>query len=297
MSREEAREMVNKVVIVGGTHGNEYTGVYLLEKYHEYPHLLKPKTFELEYLLANPEAFKHNRRYLDRDLNRSFKQSDLKDPLLSGYENARAKEINDQLGPKGDARVDMIIDLHTSTAPMGVNLVLTQTDTFHLMLVDYVQQRMNDVTVTLEKQQDHHFLMTVADRHVLVEVGPVPQGQLKHEVFEKTEQAVQLIAEFIEHYNQHRLPQPSESIDIYEYFGVMYLPTDPLGNICGMVHKNIQDRDFQLLKSGEPIFHLFNGEDEFFEGEDCTISFINEAAYYDEKKAFSMSKKQTYHIG
>lgn len=179
MSREEAREMVNKAVVVGGTHGNEYTGVYLLEKYHEYPHLLKPKTFELEYLLANPEAFKHNRRYLDRDLNRSFKQSDLKDTLLSGYENARAKEINDQLGPKGDARVDMIIDLHTSTAPMGVNLVLTQTDTFHLMLVDYVQQRMDDVTVTLEKQQDHHFLMTVADRHVLVEVGPVPQGDRK----------------------------------------------------------------------------------------------------------------------
>lgn len=290
-------EAINQVALVGGTHGNELTGIYLLHKYRQFPQLIGKNSFGVELFLANEKAIKASKRYLDRDLNRSFKLTDLSDDSLFGHENELAKGINQKLGPKGDSRTDMIIDLHTSTAPMGINLVLTQTDSFHLMLADYVQQRMDNVSITLEKMPDHHFLMSVAPQHVLVEIGATAQGQLRQDVFDKTEEAVQLILKFLNLYNKHQLPQPSESINIYQYFDVMFLPTDLNGEIVGMVHHGIQDRDFSLLKNGEPIFTLFSGEEVIYDGEDCYISFINEAAYYDDKKAFAMSRKKVFHIG
>jgi len=292
-----SNESIKQVALVGGTHGNELTGIYLLNKYRQFPKLLGKHSFEVELFTANPEAQRANRRYIDRDLNRSFKQADLDDNSLFGHENELAKQINQKLGPKGSSRTDMIIDLHTSTAPMGVNLVLTKTDSFHLMLADYVQQRMDNVSITLEKMPDHHFLMSVAPQHVLVEIGATAQGQLRQDVFDKTEETTQLIFKFLNEYNQHQLPQPSESIDVYQYFDVMFLPTDINGDISGMIHHSIQDQDFTKLRSGQPIFSLFNGEEVLYEGEDCYMSFINEAAYYDEKKAFAMSKKKTFHIG
>ena len=292
-----SKEKIEQVALVGGTHGNELTGIFLLNKYRQYPNLLGQNSFQLELFEANHEAHLANKRYLDRDLNRSFKQVDLADDTLIGHENELAKSINQKLGPKGDSRTDMIIDLHTSTAPMGINLVLTKTDTFHLMLVDYVQQRMENVTVTLEKMPDHHFLMSVAPQHVLVEIGATAQGQLRQDVFDKTEETVQLMFDFLNLYNQHKLPQPSESIDIYQYFDVMFLPTDINGDIAGMIHHSIQDQDFRPLRNGQPIFTMLDGEEVIYDGEDCYISFINEAAYYDEKKAFAMSRKKVFHIG
>ena len=292
-----SKEKIEQVALVGGTHGNELTGIFLLNKYRQYPNLLGQNSFQLELFEANHEAHLANKRYLDRDLNRSFKQVDLADDTLIGHENELAKSINQKLGPKGDSRTDMIIDLHTSTAPMGINLVLTKTDTFHLMLVDYVQQRMENVTVTLEKMPDHHFLMSVAPQHVLVEIGATAQGQLRQDVFDKTEETVQLMFDFLNLYNQHKLPQPSESIDIYQYFDVMFLPTDINGDIAGMIHHSIQDQDFRPLRNGQPMFTMLDGEEVIYDGEDCYISFINEAAYYDEKKAFAMSRKKVFHIG
>ena len=292
-----SKEKIEQVALVGGTHGNELTGIFLLNKYRQYPNLLGQNSFQLELFEANHEAHLANKRYLDRDLNRSFKQVDLADDTLIGHENELAKSINQKLGPKGDSRTDMIIDLHTSTAPMGINLVLTKTDTFHLMLVDYVQQRMENVTVTLEKMPDHHFLMSVAPQHVLVEIGATAQGQLRQDVFDKTEETVQLMFDFLNLYNHHKLPQPSESIDIYQYFDVMFLPTDINGDIAGMIHHSIQDQDFRPLRNGQPMFTMLDGEEVIYDGEDCYISFINEAAYYDEKKAFAMSRKKVFHIG
>ncbi|NVJ66672.1 MAG: aspartoacylase [Gammaproteobacteria bacterium] len=285
--------MIKNIAIVGGTHGNEFTGVYLLKKLEQE---LQVASAQIHYLLANPEAHQAVKRYMDRDLNRCFKQVDLDNLELQGYENQRAKEINQELGPKGSAKTDFIIDLHTSTAPMGINLVITKADPFHLKLVDYVQQRLDGVTITWEEIEDHHFLMSIAKSHVLVEVGATPQGVLRQDVFDKTEAAVRSIIEFIELYNSNDLPANSESVEVYKYFDVAYLPQDENGEIIGMVHQNIQDRDFQPLKKGEPIFKLFTGEDVLYHDEGCIISFINEAAYYDEKKAFSMSRKMELDI-
>ena len=47
---------IKRVAIVGGTHGNELTGIYLVKKFDRAPELIGRSTFETITLLANPKA-------------------------------------------------------------------------------------------------------------------------------------------------------------------------------------------------------------------------------------------------
>ena len=60
-----------KVLVFGGTHGNEWTGVRIVENYQDYFQNKYPD-LKLEFILANPEAHKLNKRFKDEDLNRAF---------------------------------------------------------------------------------------------------------------------------------------------------------------------------------------------------------------------------------
>ena len=60
-----------------------------------------------------------------------------------------------------------------------------------------------------------------------------------------------------------------------------------------MVHKNVQDKDFEPLSKGDPIFTLFDGSEVTYEGDYTAYPhFINEAAYYDNNLAMSLGKKR-----
>ncbi|ACK72150.1 Aspartoacylase [Gloeothece citriformis PCC 7424] len=108
---------IKRVMTVGGTHGNELTGVYLVKKFQKYPHIIQRSTFETLTLLANPKAIEVGRRYLETDLNRCFKPQDLQNKNLFKYEQLRAKEIAQYIQ---DKQIDFIIDLHRTTANMGL---------------------------------------------------------------------------------------------------------------------------------------------------------------------------------
>ena len=47
---------IKKVAIIGGTHGDEMTGIYLIKKFQKNPHLIKRESLEIITLLANPKA-------------------------------------------------------------------------------------------------------------------------------------------------------------------------------------------------------------------------------------------------
>lgn len=53
----------------------------------------------------------------------------------------------------------------------------------------------------------------------------------------------------------------------------------------------LQDKDFKLLKPGDPIFMKFSGETVTYEGEELYSVFINECAYYEKKIAFLLGEK------
>jgi len=290
--------VIKKLAIVGGTHGNEFTGIYLLKKWQQSPELVARDSFSTEMLFANPAAHQQNKRYVEHDLNRCFSVADLADDSLGSIEQRRAKEINAQLGPKGDPRVDFIIDLHTTTSNMGPTLLITKKGKFYNQLAAYIKLHMPDAMISCDEDhksnEQHHFLSTVALDSVMVEVGPVGQSVLRHDVFEQSEQMTQLILDFVELHNRDQVPQLPQTVEAYRYLDSIKLPLTSDGERAGMVHRDVQNQDFKLIKPGQPIFVTFSGEEVCYQGDKPVYgSFINEAAYYDNNLAMSFLEKIT----
>jgi aspartoacylase len=139
---------------------------------------------------------------------------------------------------------------------------------------------------------DHPFLTSITPRRLGLEIGPIPQGVLRHDVFEQADRAVQLALDYIHMVNMENEPEIESEVEVFIHRTKHKFPQDKEGQICGMVHKNLQGRDFMELKKNDPLFIDLNGDEIFYEGEDVTYPvFINEAAYYDENVAFSLTDK------
>ena len=289
---------INKVALVGGTHGNEFTGIYLIKHWQQNPKQVARDSFSTELVFANPRAFAENKRYCDQDLNRQFKAADLDNPELTGYEQSRAKAINQQLGPHQDPKTDFIIDLHTTTSNMGPTLLLLQPGEIYRKLAIYVKTQMPEVIVVRDedhKHRDvHHLLATLGKMGVIVEVGPVPQAVLKAEVYNQSEQMTQHILDFLQLWNTQQLPELAEEIEAFHYTESIKLPEDEQGNRLGMVHSQVHDADFKPVNPGDPIFQCFDGTVITYQGEQTVYpGFVNEAAYYDNNLAMSLHEKVT----
>ncbi|MBW8189871.1 aspartoacylase [Neiella marina] len=287
---------IERVAVVGGTHGNEFTGVYLYRQYMQNKQYGTRPSFDTELVFANPRAHDENRRYCDHDLNRQFTQADLTNPELTSYEQSRAKAINQQLGPKSDPRTDFVIDLHTTTSNMGATLLLLQQGEIYRKLAAYITVKMPEVIVIRDQdhlpRDEHNMLATIGKFGVIVEVGPVPQAVLRDDVYQQSHQMTQHILDFLELWNTEQLPELPETVDAFRYTECITLPVDALGNRLGMVHEHVQDGDFKPLHPGDPIFQCFDGSVVTFDGEQTVYpGFINEAAYYDNNLAMSFHEK------
>lgn len=148
-------QLIKKVAIVGGTHGNELTGVYLIKKFQKFPHLIERENFNTLTLIANPKAVEVCIRYIDTDLNRCFQPEDLQNPKLINYEQMRAKQIAQYLHQE---KVDFIIDLHSSTAHMGVTIILNNDNCFLLRLAGYLST-VNPLVKILQYSQNKNPLI------------------------------------------------------------------------------------------------------------------------------------------
>jgi len=289
-------QQIRTVAIVGGTHGNEFSGIYLEKLYRQQPQRIARGSFQTTTLFANPQAHQANKRYLHSDLNRQFKSVDLANPLLTNYEQSRAKVINAQLGPKGAAKTDFIIDLHNTTSNMGPCLILTQPGLLYNQLAAYVKMKMPAAVISRDEdhfaQEDHALLCTIGTYGVIVEVGPQPQSVLRQDVLEQMDEMTQHILDFIELYNTNQLPELPKRTPAIRYLHSIKLPVNEQGERLGMVHKNVQDRDYLPIKPGDPIFTLFDGTEVVYDGPETVYpTFINEAAYYDNNLAMSLNEQ------
>ena len=287
---------INKVAIVGGTHGNENTGVFLVNKLKNA--LPEYKGLKLKYLLANPMAIKNTRRFMDHDLNRSFGIKELQNIESSEYEFNRAKVINYELGPKGNPKYDFIIDMHTTTSNMGVTFIFSEINKINLQLACYLSEKNDSLNLyyhppeSKDVDSDQPYLNTISPFGLPLEVGPVPNGLLRHDVIEMTEKTVKDTLEFITLLNNQSLPDIPDSIEIFQHSETILFPCDDEGNITAYIHKNLQDKDFCQLKKGDPIFYTVDNKTIYFENEFTMYPvFVNEAAYYYQNIAFSLAKK------
>jgi succinylglutamate desuccinylase len=97
-------------VIMAGVHGNEYCGIKAIEKVLP---ILENKIVrgQVIFLLGNPLAVEENKRFIDSNLNRMFKNTRSKYEAHS-YEYHRAKFIMSVLD-----NADALLDLHSTRNP------------------------------------------------------------------------------------------------------------------------------------------------------------------------------------
>ncbi|XP_021563124.1 N-acyl-aromatic-L-amino acid amidohydrolase (carboxylate-forming) [Carlito syrichta] len=218
------RAPLSRVAVTGGTHGNEMTGVYLARHWLRAPAELQRPSFSAIPVLANPKAAAACRRYVGRDLNRTF------------------------------------------------------TSTFLTPQVSFTSAATGCVYLSC------------------LELGPQPQGVLRADVFSRMRALVARVLDFIELFNQGTA-FPAFEMEAYRNVGAVDFPRTEDGDLAGTVHPQLQDRDFEPLWPGAPIFQMFSGEDLLFEGASTVYPvFINEAAYYEKGTAFLLTEKLTFTV-
>jgi aspartoacylase len=285
---------INQVAIFGGSHGNELTGVFLVKKFQQQPNLITRQSFQTSALLGNIKAIAEGRRYIEKDLNRCFYGQNHQDDKIVTYEELRAKEIQEILFPHNQPGVDAIIDLHTTTANMGLSVILGNLHPFLLQLAAYLSSINPLVKVYYHPQPKYSgYLRSLCDLGIVIEVGAVAQNILDADLFLHTEQLIYAILDYFELYNQHKLSNHVSSFTLYKFLGTIDYPRNDSGDIQAMIHPQLKFRDFEPLQPGKPIFLTFDGKEIFYTGEDTVYPvFINEAAYYEKGIAMHISQKQ-----
>jgi len=295
------KKQIRKVAITGGTHGNELTGVYLINKFTKNPDLVKRDSFETFFMHTNLGAIKQCTRYVDKDLNRTFTLAGLNDKTLTSYEDKLAKEINQKIGPKGsdNPNVDFIMDLHSTTSNMGLSICISTEDKLSWQVAAYVKECIPELHIFNWKGDtgDTSFVSSIPPSGFTIEVGSIPQGVLRADMFFETKKIVQTILDFFELYNTNKLKKTYTQIEIYDNVKTVDFPKDSKGNIQAMVHPNLQENGYFKLKKADPIFITFDGENIGYKDEEGLYAlFINEAAYYEKGVAMCLARKKTVEI-
>ena len=243
----------------------------------------------------NQQAIKEVRRYIDYDLNRSFGLSDLADKTLDSHEAKLAKELDRLLGKKGSKKpnVDFIVDLHTSTANMGLSIVVSNKSTITWRAIAYLCKMEPELKVyRWQGDIENAFVDSIAPNGLAIEVGAVPQGVLRADLFLKTEALIYHLLDYIEKENiGDKLELPNE-LEIYDHEMLVDYPRDDNGDIMAMVHQKRQDRDFTLINQGDPLFLTLENKTITYEGEPRYTLFVNESAYYEKGFAMTLAIKR-----
>jgi aspartoacylase len=273
---------MKKVIIFGGTHGNEWTGVYAIKKYaevlaNEFPEL------DLHFIHANPEAFQINKRFKDEDLNRAFQF--LSEDRPHSFEHQRAKELKVLI----DKEPCFVIDLHTTTSNMGNTVIISHDRPLNFFVAKNLTEKLSDCRVILSPDPNKKYLASQSEFGMMIEVGPVANGVVDGVVLEGT---LQLMREIL-HALSTQKDFTSGSVEIYEEIEDVYYPQNENGEITSYIHRDFQDKDFIPVNGTYLPFKSFSGENETrVTKEELYPIFINEAAYYPVKLAYTLCRKR-----
>ncbi len=257
------------------------------------------------------------------------------------HESVRAREIEGLLGPKFttpteqpspinyddgsssscnnvDPNTCVVIDLHTTTSNMGITLIIPEGDALMSAAAAYVLHKCQErygsheaqcLMHALPQRQDRMNLSSCGRHGFTIEVGPTPQGVLRHDVVEKTETALHALLEFLHLRNLDQKNDDETSPSVLRQLQRIYpdgivpcyrsAPAVRPGELSGkiawpndesnpnfpkrMIHKSVQDRDFEPLRIGDPLFVELDGTIVPYDGshgDEVYLIFVNEGGYY-----------------
>lgn len=297
----EEKTTPTRVLVVGGTHGNERNGVALLRRWGQAPRTLRRSGLALELVPGNPAAIAAGRRYLERDLNRSFQPVLLNDPAAQELEVRRARELLATWGPGGSTPCAVALDLHSTTAAMGNSLVVYGRRPADLALAAGLQGRLGLPVYLHENDPTQRgYLVERWPCGLVIEVGPVPQGVENAAIGLQTQLALELALALLAEARSGTLRLPFQ-LEVHRHLRSLDVPRDSRGEARAMVHPRRQDRDWWPLEPGDPLFLSVDGTTLPWRpqpGDPDTVwpVFINEASYEEKGIAMSLTEREVWPV-
>ena len=193
---------VVNVAVVGGTHGNELHGVYMVRELNSEPTASQLRadfpSLRVQALIGNPAAVAAvgtgaGRRYVDVDLNRCFLAKDLADTTIGTVEGRRARELDAILGPKSsvEPKCDFIFDLHSTTSNTDILLTAHPDDLLAREVVAYLYCRDKSINFALWSDGDAPFLASLSKSGLVVEIGPIAHSTANTALYHRTKTLIQ----------------------------------------------------------------------------------------------------------
>ncbi|MCT0249354.1 aspartoacylase [Synechococcus sp. CS-205] len=286
-----------EVLVVAGTHGNERNAPWLVKHWLGHPGALDSAGLALQLVIGNPAALAAGRRYLDRDLNRSFTSALLETPSPADREMQRARELLALHGPAGSRPCALVIDLHSTTAAMGNSLVVYGRRPPDLALAAGIQALLGLPIYLHEADASQQgFLIERWPCGLVIEVGPVPQGVVNAAICRQTQWGLEAALTVLASARRGSLALP-RSLTVHRHLGSLDLPRHPDGSPAACLHPLRQHRDWFPIRPGDPLFETASGETLRYQPSDpepLWPVFINEAAYGEKGIALSLTRRERW---
>ena len=257
----------------------------------------------MELVIGNPAAHAAGRRYIERDLNRSFDPRLLADPAEAALEVERARQLLELHGPEAADPCRVALDLHSTTAAMGNCLVVYGRRPPDLALAAGLQRGLGLPIYLHEGDASQSgFLVERWPCGLVVEVGPVPAGSraggdLPPECPGPGDGAGGA---------GRRPPGPAASPPGAGGASPSRQPRPPPPPrwipLAAVVHPLRQHRDWQPLHPGDPLFLGPDGSPITYDppaglaAEAVWAVFINEAAYGEKGIALSLTRREVWPV-
>ena len=286
-----------QVLLIAGTHGNEINAPWLFDQWNKSPELFHNNDLEVFKVLGNPEAIKVCKRYLHRDLNRSFLTELFNDKNIKDYEVLRAKELLLNYGLRGSNSCQIAIDLHSTTSSMGSSLVVYGRRYADLAIASLLQSRLG-LPIYLHEGDNIQkgFLVESWPCGLVIEIGPVAQGMLQSSIINQTRVAVEVCLEELVKIKSGIACFPKRLV-IHRHIKSIDFPRTKDGHIDSLVHPQRQGSDWLPISKGAPLFAKLDGSIESFEEDESLVPvFINEAAYAEKNIAMSLAKREIWEV-
>jgi aspartoacylase len=182
-----------------------------------------------------------------------------------------------------------VLDLHTTTSNMGNTVIISHAQPFNFQVAAELVKNLPDTRVILSPDPNKKFLASQSEFGMMIEVGPVAHGVIDANILEKT---LALITELLKAVSTPTGMTTGE-IEIYEEIQDVYYPQNENGELTAIINKDFQGKDFVPVEGSFTPFKAFAGEEqEIRSSEKLYPIFINEAAYYPMKLAFTLCRKR-----
>jgi aspartoacylase len=176
---------------------------------------------------------------------------------------------------------------------MGITLI-TDSAPVNLAIGLAVQKELKGARVYSFADSDriNSCLRSTAPGGLGIEIGPIPQGVLRHDILDMTRTTVGRVLAILDRFNRGEIETPDPRRTLYRHDRHMAYPESAPDGPPVFIHGDLEGRDYLPLHPGQPIFEDLNGRIWRYEGPDVRYPvFINEAAYYHENIAFSLTHK------